>query len=240
MPSSPVPSTVPSTGGRSLSSGSASSRVPRGWQRPRAERGRGTAGPAVTHCRPPLPAPGTPGRVTASQRSTKSAAHESRLAAPHAPHELDHRAHVLHQRLVPLEDLGPGAPVVGEPVPVLGHQVLHPTGIEHALKRPAGEEDSHSRPPLTSSGHGQGRTDNPDTQESDDNDFRLRWGVAWWGGQAWAPGVHETWPQTLASSLSSCGPLGKAGTLPGPWFRRLRSGSGHRGEHVRWPEGQTT
>lgn len=55
----------------------------------------------------------------------------------------------MYQRVVPSEDLGPGTPVVGEPVPIAGHQGRQPTGIEHRLKGPAGEEDGHSRPPLT-------------------------------------------------------------------------------------------
>lgn len=44
----------------------------------------------------------------------------------------------MHQRLVPSEDLGSGAPIIGEPVPVLGHQGLHPAGVEHTLKIPMG------------------------------------------------------------------------------------------------------
>lgn len=55
-----------------------------------------------------------------------------------APHKLDHGVQVTHQRLVPPEYLGPGAPVIGEPVPILGHQGLQPAGVEHSLKGPAG------------------------------------------------------------------------------------------------------
>ena len=88
----------------------------------------------------------------------KAPPHDSGLMVPRVPHKPDHGVQVVYQRLVPPEDLGPGAPVVGEPVPKVGHQGRQPTGVEHRLKGPAGNEDGHSRPPLTSPGrdHGQG------------------------------------------------------------------------------------
>lgn len=63
------------------------------------------------------------------------------------PHEPEHGVHVLHQRLVPPEDLGSRVLGIGEPVSVLGHQGLHPTSVEYSLKEPAGTRvvthDSH-------------------------------------------------------------------------------------------------
>lgn len=70
---------------------------------------------------------------------------------PHQPH---HGVHIVHQRLVPQEDLGTGALAIGKPVSILGHQILQSAGIEHGLEGPVGTGWS---PPLSSPGPGHGQ-----------------------------------------------------------------------------------
>lgn len=83
----------------------------------------------------------------------------------HTPHQADHGVQVVHQRLVPAEDLGTGVLVVGEPVAVFLHQLQVPTGIEDLLEVPGVGEPSKlaSRgckvsiaAPLSRAGHGEG------------------------------------------------------------------------------------
>lgn len=83
----------------------------------------------------------------------------------HPPHQADHGVQVVHQRLVPAEDLGTGVLVIGEPVTVFLHQLQVPTGIEDLLKVPGVGEPTKlaSRgckvsiaAPLSRAGHGEG------------------------------------------------------------------------------------
>lgn len=78
-------------------------------------------------------------------------------ACADSPHEPDHGVHVLHQCLVPPEDLGSRVLGVGEPVSVLVHQGLHPTSVEYSLKEPAGTKVVTQDSPGHTAGCGCGR-----------------------------------------------------------------------------------
>lgn len=120
-----------------------------------SNRAQLSAASVLHSCTPPLPPPRTCWELETSYN--KAPPRDSGFMVPRVPHKPDHGIQVVYQRLVPPEDLGPGAPVIGEPVPKVGHQGRKPTGVEHRLKGPAGNEDGHSRPPLTSPGRDRGQ-----------------------------------------------------------------------------------
>lgn len=66
--------------------------------------------------------------------------------AQHTPHQADHGVQVVHQRLVPAEDLGTRVLVIAEPVAVFPHQLQVPTGVEDLLKVPGMGEHSKLAP----------------------------------------------------------------------------------------------
>lgn len=67
----------------------------------------------------------------------KAPPHDSGLPVALAPHKPHHGVQVVHQRVVPSEDLGPGLPSGSKNSGlVAGHQGRQPAGIEHRLKGP--------------------------------------------------------------------------------------------------------